>query len=213
MEYLRLIPTVDDIESWLDAALPHFYRQFLNDHADELIASELVLLYGRSSFIERKDTYETRQYCPGFVTIGNDSGDMELILSLTDGSVSMVDGGTMRAEDAERVADDLRTWIENDCHLPIAEATAFPATEHVIVYLENIPSSLKTLLLIKQHLGIDTPLGELKTLIDTVPCSLTSDLTYMQAIKRCAKVNVIDDCLGIRMRSDNAIRLPLDWQG
>lgn len=197
----------------LGTPLPKPYRQFLNDHPDDFTASDLVLLYGRSSFVERNETYETKKYCPGFVTIGNDSGDMEFLLSLTDSSVSMVDGGSMRAEDAEPVADDLTAWIINACRLPVDEPPTYPPTKRVRVYLENKPFSLRTLLLIKQHLGIDTPTAELKALVETVPCFLTDQLTYAQAIKGCAKVNVIDNCLGIRIRAGNGANVPLDWSG
>lgn len=73
--------TIDDIQAWLGAPVPDGYRQFLADHPDDFTASDLVLLYGRSSFMERNETYQTKQYCPGFVTIGNDSGDMEFRVS------------------------------------------------------------------------------------------------------------------------------------
>jgi hypothetical protein len=65
--------------------------------------------------VERNDTYETKEFCPGFVTIGNDSGDMEFILSLENESVLMVDGGSMRPEDAEPVTDDLAAWLADGC--------------------------------------------------------------------------------------------------
>ena len=44
------------------------YRQFLNDHAGDLLASDSILLYGLSSLVERNETYETKRYCPGFIT-------------------------------------------------------------------------------------------------------------------------------------------------
>lgn len=52
------------------------------ENPDDFIANDLVVLYGRGSFIERNETYEVRQHCPGFVTIGDDSGGMQFILPL-----------------------------------------------------------------------------------------------------------------------------------
>jgi len=208
---MHVTPTIDDIQAWLGASLPDGYRQFLEEHSDDFEASDLVLLYGRSAFVERNETYETKEFCPGFVTIGNDSGDMEFILSLENESVLMVDGGSMRLEDADPVTDDLAPWIADGCPIPCDEEPFYSPIKRVHVYLENKPASIRTLLLIKTHLGLDTSIAVLKALLETVPCSITDQLTYMQAIGRCAEVNDIDHCLGIRMGDDESVKLPMEW--
>ena len=204
-----MTPTIDDIQTWLGASLPGGYRLFLEEHADDLDASDLVLLYGRSSFVERNETYETKEFCPGFVTIGNDSGDMELILALENESVLMVDGGSMRPDDAEPITDDLAAWIADGCPIPCDEEPVYSYIKRVHVYLENKPASIRTLLLIKTHLGLDSSIAELKALVETVPCSVTDQLSYAQAIGRCAEVNDRDHCLGIRSGDDESVSLPM----
>ena len=123
----------------------------------------------------------------------------------------MVDGGSMRPEDAEPVTDDLAAGIADGCPIPCDEEPFYSPIKRVHVYLENKPASIRTLLLIKQHLGLDTSIAELKALLETVPCSITDHLSYAQAIGRCAGVNDIDHCLGIRMGDDESVTLPMEW--
>jgi hypothetical protein len=84
------------------------------------------------------------------------------------------------------------------------------ATSKVEVFLENKPSSLKTLLLIKESLGLDSSIGELKKVSEAVPCPIATGLTYIQAIQRCEKVMSVEECLGIRLARDVSRRLPSD---
>lgn len=87
------------------------------------------------------------------------------------------------------------------------------AREPVAVYLEQPLKSLKTLMLIKEHLGITTSIAELKRLSQSTPGCISDGLTYGQAMNRCAKVNAIEQCLGIRLLCDRDVRLPLTWRG
>lgn len=92
------------------------------------------------------------------------------------------------------------------------ERSEFDAAEPVAVYLEQPLQSLKTLMIIKEHLGITTSIAELKRLAQSTPCCLAEALTYMQAIHRCARVNVLEQCLGIRLLRDRDVCLPLTWR-
>jgi hypothetical protein len=83
-------------------------------------------------------------------------------------------------------------------------------TSKVEVFLERKPASLKTLLLIKESLGLGSSIGELKKASEAVPCAIAKNLTYIQAIQRCEKVVAVDDCLGIRLARDVSRSLPVD---
>lgn len=206
--------TVIEIESWLGSSLPSEYREFLNTYDVELLVSDVVLLYGRSCFIERNETYETKEYCPGFVTVGNDSGDMEVIMSLQDASVYLVDGGSMRMDYAESLDTTFLDWLKDDCPLPEVqldpnEWPVDPLTS-VCIYLEKNPSAIKNLLMIKRHLRIATPIAELKGTVDHVPCRILSGKTYAAAKVLCRRVNDEDHCVGIRLAADESQQLPLE---
>lgn len=88
----------------------------------------------------------------------------------------------------------------------------FDATERVAIYLEHPLKSLKTLLIIKEHLGITTSIAELKRMAQSIPCCISDALTHGQAVNCCAKVNAIEECLGIRSLRDQSICLPLNWR-
>jgi hypothetical protein len=204
--------SIGQIESWIGSQLPDGYRDFLTLHENEFAPNGRVLLYGLALFLERNETYEVKLYCPGFVTIGNDSGDMEFILSLNSGCISRVDGGSMRPEHAEPVAEDFSAWLDCSCPLPESPDPPYSAIEKVAVYLETKPKSAKTLLLIRQHLCPDTPISDLRNKVASVPCAVAQSLTYMQATIRCAHVNAVDPCLGIRLARDNSVKLSLTWR-
>ena len=84
------------------------------------------------------------------------------------------------------------------------------ATSKVEVFLERKPTSLKTLLLIKESLGLERSIGELKKASEAVPCAIAKNLTYVQAIQRCEKVVAVEECLGVRLARDVSRSLPLD---
>ncbi|WP_219114095.1 SMI1/KNR4 family protein, partial [Janthinobacterium sp. UMAB-56] len=64
---------IDAFEQSLGRSLPTYYLSFLQD-GQEGIYGEQVLLYGADSLMERNATYDTAQACPGYFTIGDDSG-------------------------------------------------------------------------------------------------------------------------------------------
>ena len=113
---------ISDIEGWVGQALPPPHRAFLNSQADDLSVGDFVLLYGQASFVERNETYEVKQYCPGYVTIGDDGGGRQLLLSLETGQVSLVDAGSMNPAFAEAVAEGFGDWLTSGCPLPDEEA-------------------------------------------------------------------------------------------
>ena len=203
---------IDEIEAWLGCSLPREYREFLETCEIELPASDLVLLYGRSSFIERNETYETKKYCPGFVTVGNDSGDQEVMMSLQDASLYLVDGGSMQMENAEPLQARFAGWLNSKCPMPELEhdVSAWPVDPMtpVCIYLERRPSNLANLLTIKQRLGISTSIAELKGAADRIPCRIADGFTYAKAKVLCGRVNDHDRCVGIRLAADETRQLP-----
>jgi hypothetical protein len=207
---------IDEIEVWLGCSLPSEYREFLETCEVELTASDLVLLYRSSTFIERNETYETKKYCPGFVTVGNDGGDMEVMMSLQDSSIYVVDGGSMQMETAEPLHTVFTAWLKANCPIPEFkhESNEWPVDPltPVCIYLEHRPSNLSNLLMIKRHLGIATTIAELKKAADRIPCRIADEMTYAKAKVVCRRVNDEDRCVGIRLAADETRPLPHDNQ-
>lgn len=107
--------TLKEIEEWTGQPLPEPYRTFLDDLPVERSVGNYVLLYGREIFVDKNEQLETKTYCPGFVTIGDDSGGQQFVLSLTDGRVCLVDAGAMTPDCFHAVADDFGSWLSSGC--------------------------------------------------------------------------------------------------
>ena len=105
--------TVENIEAWLGHPLPEPYRSFLAQTAEGfLAANDRTLVYGRADVVERNDTYESKEYCPGHLMVGDDSGGTALVLSLADGRVHSVGMGVMTSDDFKLVAQSFASWVE-----------------------------------------------------------------------------------------------------
>lgn len=106
-------------ENWLNARLNNAYRAFILAHGESVLANG-VLLYAPANLRERNEAYETRRFCPGFVTIGDDGGGRAILLSLSasDSAVYCVDHGSMMPEDFETIAPEVGAWLANACPLP-----------------------------------------------------------------------------------------------
>ncbi|MEG0882506.1 MAG: SMI1/KNR4 family protein [Janthinobacterium sp.] len=109
---------IDGFQQALGRSLPTYYLRFLQD-GQEGIRGEQVLLYGADSLMERNATYDTALACPGYITIGDDSGGRAVMLALDgmDRAVYLVGHGSMQRDDLERVADDFHAWLAADCPL------------------------------------------------------------------------------------------------
>lgn len=107
--------TIVEIEHWVGQALPEPYRTFLGAQEESLFVGDLVLLYGREDFIERNETTHTKEYLPGHVAVGDDSGGRQFVLALHDGRLFFVDAGAMMVEYFHPVADDFAEWLSSGC--------------------------------------------------------------------------------------------------
>ena len=107
---------VDEVERWLGTALPSEYIKFLLSY-DERLIGERVLLYPADALIERNETYETKIYCPGYLTIGDDSGGRAVVIPIDQplGKVYLVDHGSMSPSDFELLSKSFNAWLEEGC--------------------------------------------------------------------------------------------------
>ena len=65
--------------------------------------------------MERNETYQIREYCPGFLGIGDDSGGQIFLLSLTDGRISMGGSGSLLPDYIYLVADSFPLRFSSGC--------------------------------------------------------------------------------------------------
>lgn len=119
---MRREAVVAEIERWVGKPLPGFYRHFLLVHEEQIFGQQ-VSLYTAESVIERNETYQTKEYCPGYITIGDDSGGRAFVISLSDipRSVFVVGHGDMDPEEFELVANDFDVWVKHGCPYSLDE--------------------------------------------------------------------------------------------
>ena len=107
--------TLKEIERWVGQPLPDPYRTFLGVQEESLPVGDFVLLYGRRDFVERNETTQVKEYCPGHVTVGDDGGGPQFVLALHDGRLFLVDAGAMTPDCFHPVADDFALWRADGC--------------------------------------------------------------------------------------------------
>ena len=96
---------------WLAVeSLPVDYVTFVKPLRQSELVNSKVLIYSLQEIIERNETFEVKEYCPGYLAIGDDSGGTSVVLSLKTGMIGMVDHGSMRPEDMHAVAKSFAEW-------------------------------------------------------------------------------------------------------
>ena len=109
---------IDALEAWLGAPLPAAYARFLLTH-EEGVIGEQVSLYTAAMLMERNQTYETREYCPGYLAIGDDSGGRAVVMPLAAdipfGPLYLVGHGYMSPDGFEPIAQPFEAWLRAGC--------------------------------------------------------------------------------------------------
>ena len=107
---------IAEVEQWLGTALPVEYVKFLLSYDESLIGKQ-VLIYAAESLIERNETYETKIYCPGYLTIGDDSGGRAVVIPIDQPlcKVYLVDHGSMSPSDFDLLPKSFHAWLEDGC--------------------------------------------------------------------------------------------------
>ena len=69
---------IDFVENHINGELPKVYKEFLR-YANGMVMN-LCVLYDTKRIIENYECNEFAEYAPGYISIGNDNGDRELII-------------------------------------------------------------------------------------------------------------------------------------
>ena len=104
---------ISKIEEYFGCVLPETYRDFLSSLKEERTGN--VYLYLPEILIERNECYETKQYAPGYINIGDDGGGTAFILKLKDRDpeVSAVGHGSMDPALKEHVCASFSGWVSS----------------------------------------------------------------------------------------------------
>ncbi|RDZ27607.1 SMI1/KNR4 family protein [Lysobacter silvisoli] len=100
------------VQAWFGAAFSAPVLAALVAQGDRFL-DDRIRLYAPDELIERNATYESRDYCPGYLAIGDDSGGRAIMIDprLPDPPVYVVDHGAMTADAFEALAPALSAWL------------------------------------------------------------------------------------------------------
>jgi hypothetical protein len=102
------------IRRWANDELQIDYVALLHQYGEKLVGDRF-LIYSADDVVERNETFETKEYCPGYIAIGDDSGGSAIItnLGVKEGPVFLVGHGSMSLDDFVQLASDLQTWLKH----------------------------------------------------------------------------------------------------
>jgi hypothetical protein len=109
-----------EVEKELQLTIPEVYKEFLL----EMNGAEIndAVLYGTDDLVEMNILHEVREYAPGFISIGSDNGDYELIMKAKKDEIvfRLVDAGSMVPDDEyDTIYPSFKDWINSGAVLDI----------------------------------------------------------------------------------------------
>jgi len=107
---------MNKIEKYIIGELPIGYKSFLKQHTNEY-QNDLVILYLADDVVERNETLQTKEFAPGYIAIGDDSGGNAFLLKLGEKeyNVYVVSMGSMDPDDMELVSNNFNSWLTSNC--------------------------------------------------------------------------------------------------
>lgn len=181
------------------------YLKFLDRHPAGASVGEWVVLYGRDSIDERNQTYQVQLNVPQSVAIGDDSGGRAILLRLdySDG-VYICGHGALGSVELEPLSPSFKTWFDEGCPLPEEEERKLPLCGDL--WLIGVPAGgLKDLLRLKNLLGLQNNLGELKQKLTQTPCLLAESIPPVAFSKRLANEPELASVIGFSDRGSSEI--------
>lgn len=109
-----------DVEKKLELTIPNIYKEFLLEMNGAEISD--AVLYSTDDLVEMNILNEVREYAPGFISIGSDNGDYELIMKATKDEIvfRLVDAGSMVPDDEyDTIYPSFKDWINSGAVLDI----------------------------------------------------------------------------------------------
>ena len=167
---------IDFAEKRINGELPKVYKEFLR-YANGMVMN-LCVLYDTQRIVESCECNEFAEYAPGYISIGNDNGDRELIIKAEKGAVlcGFLDAAEIGSSEPEEWFN-FKSWVENGCEMDEEDDT-----EYGNVYITKLPDEkLKFLAETKKIFALSISTGVLYQQVNTLPCVIVQQITYSKA--------------------------------
>ena len=141
---------------------------------------DLCVLYDTHRIVESYECNEFADYAPGYISIGNDNGDRELIIKAEKGAVQcgFLDAAELGEGESEEWFD-FKLWVENGCEM---EQNDDEDDGYGNVYITRIPDEkLKFLAETKKTFALSISTGVLYKQVNTLPCVIVRQITEAKA--------------------------------
>ena len=163
---------IESVEKHINETIPKVYKEVLR-YANG-IAMNLCILYDTSTIIESYECNEFSINMPGYISIGNDNGDRELIMKAEKGATlcGFLDGEEIGNYEVEEWFD-FKSWLENGCEMEDDEEDS----AYGKVYIVKVPDDkLKFLAETKKLFALPISTGVLYKKINHLPCAIVDDM-------------------------------------
>ena len=167
---------IDFAEKRINGELPKVYKESLR-YANGMVMN-LCVLYDTQSIVESCECNEFAEYAPGYISIGNDNGDRELIIKAEKGAVlcGFLDAAEIGSSEPEEWFN-FKSWVENGCEMDEEDDT-----EYGNVYITKLPDEkLKFLAETKKIFALSISTGVLYQQVNTLPCVIVQQITESKA--------------------------------
>ena len=162
---------IESVEKHINETIPKVYKEVLR-YANG-IAMNLCILYDTSTIIESYECNEFSINMPGYISIGNDNGDRELIMKAEKGATlcGFLDAAEIGNSEVEEWFD-FKSWLENGFEMEDDENS-----EYGKVYIVKVPDDkLKFLAETKKLFALPISTGVLYKKINHLPCAIVDDM-------------------------------------
>lgn len=167
---------IDFAEKRINGELPKVHKEFLR-YANGMVMN-LCVLYDTQRIVESCECNEFAEYAPGYISIGNDNGDRELIIKAEKGAVlcGFLDAAEIGSSEPEEWFN-FKSWVENGCEMDEEDDT-----EYGNVYITKLPDEkLKFLAETKKIFALSISTGVLYQQVNTLPCVIVQQITESKA--------------------------------
>lgn len=168
---------IDFAEKRINGELPKVYKEFLR-YANGMVMN-LCVLYDTQRIVESCECNEFAEYAPGYISIGNDNGDRELIIKAEKGAVlcGFLDVAEIGSSEPEEWFN-FKSWAERGCEMDDEEDD----TGYGNVYITKLPDEkLKFLAEMKKIFALSISTGVLYQQVNTLPCVIVQQITESKA--------------------------------
>ena len=176
---------IKKIEKSLELEIPDVYRQFLL--RTNGMVYNLCVLYGTDDIVDAYINNQLAEYVPGYLSIGNDNGDRELIIKADRKAImcGFIDAGEIGTAELDKWFN-FSEWLKAGCMILSENDSSLNEGNILIVSIPD--DKIKFMLDIRSVFSLKMPMSEFKQNIENLPYVIVEDIKYAKAKKLISRL-------------------------